>query len=131
MRIGREVLACYSYRDPTPDRTLTIYRGAADFLRAFVDSGERLDKFVISTVAETEPLMSPREEGLRGDQLWFAGRTDEMLRRDRAQILATDAQQLLGWCDALETMGRTGAVCVVAHEGALKDCAGENLSIVE
>jgi len=131
LRMGRDAMLAYSYRDPTPARSLTMYREAADFLRSFVQSGERIDKFVISTVAETEPLMSPRDEGARADSEWFAGKTEADLRRERAEILATDGEKLLGWCDALEHMAKTGAVCVVAHEEALKACEAENLVIAE
>ena len=61
----------------------------------------------------------------------FSGKTEEDLRRERAQILATDAQALLQWCAALERMAKTGAVCVVAHDEALKACDAENIVIAE
>ena len=106
-------------------------RGAADFLREFVSSGERIDKFVISTISDTERLMSPRDEGAVADGRWFAGRTEDDLRQQRAQILATDGETLLGWCAALEHMAKTGAVAVVAHEEALKACEAEGIEIAE
>ena len=130
LRLGRNAAAAYSYRDPTPARSLTMYRGAADFLREFVASGERIDKFVISTIAETEPLMSPRDEGAIADGRWFSGTTEEDLRRQRAQILATDSEKLLAWCPVLEHMAG-GAVAVVAHEEALKACEGEELVLAD
>ena len=129
LRLGPNAAAAYSYRDPTPARSLTMYRGAADFLREFVASGERIDKFVISTISDTEPLMSPRDEGAVADGRWFAGKTEEDLRRERAQILATDGATLLSWCPVLERMAESGAVAVVAHEEALKACEAENLVI--
>ena len=131
LRIGRSIAVAYSYRDPTPARSLQMYRGAADFLREFVASGERIDKFVISTIAETEPLMSPRDEGARADGEWFSGKTEADLRQQRAEILATDGEKLLYWCEALEHMANTGAVCVVAHEEALKACESEGIVISE
>ena len=130
LRLGPNAAAAYSYRDPTPARSLTMYRGAADFLREFVASGERIDKFVISTIAETEPLMSPRDEGAVADGRWFAGRTEDDLRQQRAQILATDGEKLLTWCPVLEHMA-DGAVAVVAHDEALKACEAEGLEIAE
>ena len=131
LRIGRSIAVAYSYRDPTPARSLQLYRGAADFLREFVASGERIDKFVISTIAETEPLMSPRDEGARADGEWFASKTEALLRKERAEILATDGEKLLSWCTALEHMANTGAVAVVAHEEALKACEAEGIVIAE
>ena len=131
LRLGPTASAAYSFRDPTPARSLTMYRGAADFLREFVASGERIDKFVISTIAETEPLASPRDEGAIADGRWFAGRTEDDLRQQRAQILATDGEKLLSWCAALEHMAANGAVAVVAHEEALKACEAEGIEIAE
>ncbi len=131
LRIGRTGALAYSYRDPTPARSLTMYREAADFLRTFVESGERIDKFVISTISDTEPLLSPRDEGARADGEWFAGKTEQDLRQERQEILETDGGKLLYWCDALEHMAKTGAVCVVAHEEALKACDTENLVIAD
>ncbi len=131
LRLGPNAAAAYSYRDPTPARSLQMYRGAADFLREFVASGERIDKFVISTISETEPLMSPRDEGAVADGRWFAGRTEAELRQQRAEILATDGEKLLGWCAALEHMAATGAVAVVAHDEALKACEAEGIEIAD
>ena len=131
LRLGPNAAAAYSYRDPTPARSLQMYRGAADFLREFVASGERIDKFVISTISETEPLMSPRDEGAVADGRWFSGRTEDDLRQQRAQILATDGEKLLSWCASLEHMAATGAVAVVAHDEALKACEAEGIEIAE
>ena len=130
LRMGPSAALAYSYRDPTPARSLQMYRGAAEFLQEFVKSGERIDKFVISTIAETEPLMSPRDEGALADSRWFAGRTEEDLRRQRAQILATDGDTLLSWCPVLTHMA-DGAVAVVAHDEALKACEAEGIEIAE
>ena len=77
------------------------------------------------------PMVVPRDEGARADGEWFAGKTEADLRRERAQILATDARALLQGCAALEHMAKTGAVCVVAHEDALKACDTESLVIAE
>ena len=131
MRLGRNAILAYSYRDPTPARSLQMYRGAADFLTEFVESGERIDKFVISTISDTEPLVSPREEGAIADGRWFSGSTEALLRQERAEILATDGEKLLAWRDALNHVAANGAICVVAHVEALKACEAENIEIAE
>ena len=129
--IGRDAVVCHSYRDPSPAKSLDSYRGCAQFLREFLESGERLDKFVISTVAKTEPLLSPRDEGVRADNEWFAGKTEQIIRKERQEILSTTKEDLLSWCKALEYMAENGAVCVVAHDEALKAAEKENLVITE
>lgn len=131
LNVSRVAAMAYSFRDPTPARSLQMYRGAADFLRAFVKSGERIDKFIISSIADTEPLMTPRDEGRVADGRWFSGCTAEDQRRERQDILATDGEKLLTWCDTLTHMAETGAVCVVAHDEALKACADEGIVIAD
>ena len=119
-----------SYRDPTPARTLEAYRGMAAFLRAFVESGESLDKFIISTISNTEPLMAPRQVGQTADRDYFSGLTWDKLVAERQEMLATTPEKLLTWCDLYEKLAGDVAICVVAHEEALAACEKENLTVV-
>ncbi len=122
-------MVCYSYRDPSPARSLKVYAGSADFLKAFCAGSEDLDKFIISAVAGTEPLRAPGERGMAADDRWFAGVTYETQKEHRRQMLTTTREKLLGWCDVLDAMNADGAVCVVAHDEALKQC--ENIEIFD
>lgn len=115
---------CYSFRDPSPDKTLQTYQGIADFVRAFHDSGEDLTKFIISTVASTEPLVSPREQGVLADAMWFAGLSHEDAVQERRELLHATQEDLLGWCDLLTRMSQEAGVCVVGHSEALNACEG-------
>ena len=123
-------LFCWSYRDPTPIRSLGVYRTLGDFVRQFAESGETLDKYIISTVASTEPLVSPAAAGYIADKQWFSGLTYEDDVAERRQLLNATAEDLLSWCTALETMEK-GAVCVVGHSDALAACAEEELTLCE
>ncbi|MBQ8136371.1 MAG: insulinase family protein, partial [Clostridia bacterium] len=116
------LVSCYSYRDPSPDKSLAAYRAVGDFLRAFIASGERVDKYVISAVSEKDPLLSPDAAGVLADQRYFSGVTDDMLRKEREEMLSTDAERILSWAEPLEKALAEGAVCVVGHEEALKAC---------
>ena len=119
-----------SYRDPTPARTLEAYRGMAAFLRAFVESGESLDKFIISTISNTEPLMAPRQVGQMADRDYFSGLTWDKLVAERQEMLATTPEKLLTWCELYEKLAEDVAICVVAHEEALAACEKEGLTVV-
>lgn len=120
-----------SFRDPTPGRTLGAYRGMADFLRSFVESGEALDKFIISTISGTEPLLSPRQVGQVADHHYFSGMTWDKLVAERQEMLATTPEKLLKWCGLYEKLAGDVAVCVVAHEEALTACKDEDLTVVD
>lgn len=120
---------CYSYRDPSPARTLEVYRSMSDFARQYCEKGEDLTKFIISTVAGTEPLQSPRDQGRTADARYFAGFDRNSALKERQEILHADGDKLLPWLGTLDQMGKCGAVCVVGHAGALNACESENLTI--
>jgi len=122
-------LYCYSYRDPSPGRTLDVYRQLAGFLRSFPESGESLVKYIISTVASTEPLMKPNRLAAEADRTWFSGITREDLLRERQELLSADFDSLLSWCPMLEAMAGDGCICVLGHDAALAQCEKENLTI--
>lgn len=120
---------CYSYRDPSPARSLKVYRSMSDFAKQYCEKGVDLTKYIISTVAGTEPLQSPRNQGRTADARYFAGLDRDAARKERREILHADADKLLSWLGTLNQMGKCGAVCVVGHADALSACESENLTI--
>lgn len=114
----------YSFRDPSPARSLAINAEIAAFIRAFCEGEEPLDKYIISTVSDEDPLRSPREEGIAADNLWRLGRTREMLAADRRKMLQTNRESLLASCAVWEHFAADGATCVCAAENLLEQCEG-------
>ena len=112
----------YSFRDPTPARTLGADSGAAEYLREFARRGEELDPYIISALNELNPLLSARNKGTLADGRYMIGYTREEAERIRRQILHTVPEDLLRCAQWLEAFSRDGAVCVVAHGDALGEC---------
>ena len=121
-------LFSYSYRDPTPARTLAADSGEAGFLRGFAERGEELDPYIISALNELNPLLSPREKGALADGRYMTGYSREQAERVRREILCATPEDLVRCAGWIEPFSAEGAVCVVAHEGALKDCEGLEIS---
>ncbi len=121
-RLGQ--LAYYSFRDPTPVRSLEKYSESGDFLRAFCAGEESLDKFIISTVSDTEPLESPDAAGIRADTQYLMGLDRDSLRAERAQILKADKSGLLAWADALDSMDKDEVICVVGRDSDFEKLEG-------
>jgi len=120
---------CYSYRDPSPDKTLTAYSEMGTFLRGLAQSGEDIEKFVISTVSGTDPLVSPRDAGSMADTRYFNGISYEEEKNNRSRMLNTTKEDLARFADVLDEFVKKSAVCVVGHTAALKEC-GE-LTVLE
>lgn len=113
----------YSYRDPSPGRTLERFREAAGFLENVKDAD--LDGFIIGAVAESDPLLTPRLKGRTADALYWQGITGDMLAAQRREMLETRSADLPALAAKLRDAARGGSVCVLGPEKLLEDCAGE------
>jgi len=114
----------YSYRDPSPSRSVAVYDSVPDFIRDFAESKEDLDKYIISAVSAADPLQGPAEKGLAADEMWFAGVSDADRLKVRREMLETDISSLEKWISPLEKAAEDGAVCIVGNEAVLKDFDG-------
>lgn len=123
-------MVTYSYRDPSPARTLGINRSMSKGLRDFVAGDERIDKYIISTVGESEPPLGSENQILVSDENLLCGITPEDLCRERAEMLSTTKDALLTWCGVLDQMAKDGGVCVIGHDGAIAACEKEDLTVL-
>lgn len=132
MRIGRSGgLFTYSYRDPNPANSLNTYRTMADCVRALAAAGQDITGFIISTIAETEPLVSADRQGQLADNDWFAGFGHAEALAERKELLNATAEGLTKWCTALEALKENAGVCVVGYADALAGCEAEGLTILD
>ncbi len=114
--------AYYSYRDPNAARSLDVYAHADDYLREFCAGEENLTKYIIGTIADFEPLQTPRSIG-RNASLWYlTGYTYEDACRLRHEVLHTTREDLLSLCGVLKAITDCGAVCVVGGKDKLEAC---------
>ena len=112
----------YSYRDPTPDRTLGVHAGMSAFLKEFVNGDEGLDKFIISSLNDLNPLLSAREKGALADARFLNRYTREKAEAIRREILHAAPEDLLHCASWLDAFAKDGAVCVVAPGEFLEKC---------
>ena len=115
-------IVTYSFRDPTPNRTLRVDESSSSFLREFLKGGENLDKYIISTLNDLNPLLSAREKGMVADLRYFTGYTREEAEKIRKEILHATPETLSACTDILEKFVERGSVCVVAPGELLDKC---------
>ena len=123
-------VAFSSYRDPNCAGSLDIFAGAGQVLREAAESGETLDKYIISTIGGLEPYMTPRQEKARAASMYFTGRTQADLLRQRSEILHTGPADLTAFADALDAMRAHAQTCVIGGQNVLDAC-GEKLEKIE
>jgi len=116
-------LFCYTYRDPSPDRSLEVLKTLPDFIGEFASEEDMdIDGFIISTIAGTEPLLSPAARGRAADDFLLSGFTDDDRIRFRREMLTTTAADLLAQKEAISEMTSSGCVCVIGPKAALDSC---------
>lgn len=118
-------ISFHSYRDPNPQNSLQVYKNTVNFIRDFCAGDESLEKFIISSIARTEPLISPDTEGLLADTYYFTGITHEDKKRIRSEMLKLTKNDLLDLCSLFEKMLDNNATCVVGNEAAIKEYCEE------
>jgi Zn-dependent M16 (insulinase) family peptidase len=121
----------YSYRDPSPARSLEVYRNMGAFVKEFAASGADITGFIISSIADTEPLLAPAQQGRMADGEWFEAYSYADAMAERQQLLNATAAELAKWVPALEALRQQGPVCVVRYADALESCKEENLTILD
>ena len=113
----------YSYRDPTPAKSVEINKELGDYLRKLCDEKVPLDNFIIAAVAATEPLLPPAARGAMADKYWFSGYSYDYIKAARAQMLDVNYDKLR-WCAYVaDAMAAKGRVAAVGQEGQLADFA--------
>jgi len=114
---------CYTFRDPSPARSLGIHRTLTEFLDAFMSSEDAvIDGFIISTIASAEPLMSPASKGRTADDFYLSGFTDDDRIRIRREMLDTKVSDFAAMRDVLSDMSETCTGCVADPSAALQAC---------
>ncbi len=117
-------LSFYSYRDPSPARSLRVYNDSAAYLRAIAESGEDITKFIIGAVGEYDTLITPRVASLISATDYLNGWSAEDEARVRAQMLSLTASDLSYAADIIDSALENSRSCVVGsaeHLAALDE----------
>lgn len=112
----------YSYRDPNPYHSLRIFKNTSAQIRAFCASDEPLDKYIISTIAATEPLKTLAQIGSQADTDYFCAITYEERRNTRREMLTLTKSDLLKYCELADVMAKHNAQCILGCGEALSAC---------
>ncbi len=126
---SRGMISTYSYRDPSPLQSIATNKGIGDFIRQFCESGQKPDSFILSSIADMEPLVSPASRGDMADSDWLSGVTYEDKKKERRQMIATSTEDLISFAELADRFADTAPVCVVAGSGTFSGT--EDLELIE
>lgn len=114
-------LICYSFRDPTPAASLQIYKELGREILQWCDSEETVDKYIISTISDMEPLIGTSALAGLEDSRYLCGYTHEMRIASRSEMLKTNKEELRKWAAVLEKYGQEMNTCLIGNEDLISE----------
>ena len=119
-----------SFRDPNTADSLISFDKAGAALRGICTGRESFDRYIVSTIASMEPLLSVRQKGIRAAENYLSGVTGEMLLEERREILHTSKEDLMQVGDILDKLCEKAGVCIIGGRASLEG-AGTSLMQIE
>ncbi len=114
-------LAFYSYRDPSPARTLSIFRDAPRLIRERLGELSDIDKYIIGTVGSLEPVTTPATDGSDATVLYLAGKSHEDVIRSRKEAISATPEVLSELSERLDKALLSATATVVGSRAALAE----------
>lgn len=112
-----------SYRDPNLEETLEVYREMAEYLEHFEVSHREMTKYIIGTMSRLDAPLTPSMKGEKADARYLAGLTVEDERRERREVIETDAETIRSYSQLIRQMMAENQYCVIGNENRIKGAA--------
>lgn len=109
-----------SYRDPHLKRTLEVYQGVPDYIRAFEADEREMTKYIIGTISNKDVPRTPQMQGSISKAAYFSNVTEEMLQKERDQILGAQKEDIEALAALVEAILSDEQICVVGSETAIE-----------
>ena len=112
----------HSYRDPSPANSLKIFRNTPEYLRAFCDGEQDLEKYIVGTTGDYDPYMSPFMQIKTADLEYIRGISYERKCRTLSEILTTTKDDIRNLIPAFNRVNEKDNICVIGNKEAIAAC---------
>ena len=109
-----------SSRDPHLKRTLEVYQGVPDYIRAFEADEREMTKYIIGTISNKDVPRTPQMQGSISKTAYFSNVTEDMLQKERNQILGAQKEDIQKLAALVEAVLSDEQICVVGSETAIE-----------
>ena len=113
------LLGFYSYRDPSPYRSIECYKGSADFLRAMAEGDDDFTNFIIGAVGDSDVLLTPKNRSILAMALYLRGESYASRCERRKEMLKTSKADLVRAAELIEK-ACLGGFCIVGSKDIIK-----------
>ncbi|MDO4378732.1 MAG: insulinase family protein [Erysipelotrichia bacterium] len=113
----------YSFRDPKPLNSIATYKKCAQYLTDLADSNENLEKYIIGTIGDSEPILTNKSKMQIGNVEYFTNYTYEDRCNSRHQVLNTTKEDLLKAAKIYDYVAKNAHLCIVADKETIEGCS--------
>ncbi|MGC4019999.1 MAG: insulinase family protein [Muricomes sp.] len=110
-----------SYRDPNLKKTMETYEGVVDYLKNFTVDERDMTKYIIGTFSNIDRPMTPSTKGDRSMNLYMNHVSEEMLRRERMEILNAQQEDIRALADVVAAVLAADQICVIGNEEKIEE----------
>ena len=114
---------CYfvSYRDPNLGKTVEIFEKAAENIRMFEADERTMTQYIIGAISDLDIPMNPAALGLFSLSAYMTGVTQEMLQKERDELLVTTEEDIRGLAEYIDAFVSENLLCVVGNTEKIKE----------
>lgn len=110
-----------SYRDPNLEKTVEVYKQAAEYIRNY-DADERtITQFIIGAISELDIPMTPQTKGSYSLGGYMTHMSMEKMQKERDELLGITAETLKGLYRYVEAFMEEDCLCVVGNGDKIKE----------
>lgn len=105
-----------SYRDPNLSKTIEVFEGVTEYVKNFNVDKRAMTQYIIGAISTLDTPLTPATRALRSMSSYMRGITEEMLQKERDELLATDCEKIRSLAPYLEAFLDDKCLCVVGNE---------------
>ena len=109
-----------SYRDPHLRRTLEVYDKIPQYVRSFDPDEREMTKYIIGTISSKDVPRTPLIQGSLSKVAWFSGFSEEMIQKERDEILDATAADIRALAPLVEAVLSDEQICVIGSESVVE-----------
>lgn len=110
-----------SYRDPNLGKTLEVYERAAEAIEQFTADERTMTQYIIGAISDLDIPMNPAAKGLYSLSAYMTGLTEDMLQKERNQLLAATQEDIRALADYIRAFMEEDFLCVVGNSSKLQE----------
>ncbi|MDO4296171.1 MAG: insulinase family protein [bacterium] len=112
-----------SYRDPNVRETNQVYEEVLSYLEQFDIDERDMTKYVIGAISNLDTPLSPSAKGIKGLNAYFTGVTEEMLQKERDEVLTATVEDIRALAKPIRAILETGSICAVGNAQKIEEAA--------